>query len=522
MIRERLQAWADYIGAVALALWVATVILFFLGNQPQERLLALAGLGVVFFALFLVAKFSSVREAVTSRGARYGSNSLLMTVAFIGIVGLINFLAIRYNYRYDTTANKNFTLSPLTITTLQELKTPINIVAFYSFSQSNPASRQEFEDRMKDYRNYTDKLTYKVVDLDAEPQMAIDYKVQYDGTLVFERGTRRENVFATDEQSLTNAIVKVSSEVQPTLYFTTGHGEHSIDDTGDQGFSGLRDGLDLNNYKSVTLDLKTLTDTVPSDATALIIAGPIAPFEPGEVERLKKYLDQGGRAFIMLDPGVSTGLDGLLKEYGVTVRNDLVYDSKFGSFGRPQVPVINSYKYSPVTQNMTGQSTFFPGVRSLVAESNVVSYTVTPLLSSSDLSWGETDFDSIKNQTAKQDESKDAKGPLDLAFTIEGRGEPPMRLIVIGNSTFLSNANLRLRGMTSTGEQVAFGNGLFFLNGIRWFGGQEKLLTIPPKAPARNPILLSGEQMNFVMLSSVVLLPAVILIIGALVWWRRR
>ena len=224
----------------------------------------------------------------------------------------------------------------------------------------------------------------------------------------------------------------------------------------------------------------------------------------------------------MLDPGVTTGLESLLKEYGLTARNDLVYDSKFGSFGRPQVPVINSYKPSPITQNMTGQSTFFPGVRSFVAESSVVSYTVAPLLASSDLSWGETDFDSIKNQTAKQDDGKDTKGPLDLAFTIEGRGEPPMRLVVMGNSTFLSNANLRVRGTTATGEQVAFGNGLFFLNGIRWFGGQEKLLTIPAKAPERHPILLSGEQMNFVMLSSIVLLPASILFLGALAWWRRR
>ncbi len=130
MIRERLQAWADYFGAVAVALWAATIILFFIGSPSRETLLALAGLGVVFFAVFLFAKFSSVREAVTSRGARYGSNTLLITVAFIGIVALINFLAIRYNYRFDTTENKTFTLSPLTVATLQELKEPINIYAF--------------------------------------------------------------------------------------------------------------------------------------------------------------------------------------------------------------------------------------------------------------------------------------------------------------------------------------------------------------------------------------------------------
>lgn len=521
MIRERLQAWADYFGAVALALWAATLMLFFIGNQAQERLVLLAALGVAFFGLFLFAKFATVRQAVTSRSARYGSNTLLISVAFIGIVVLINFLGGRYVYRYDTTENRSFTLSPMTVAVLQEMKEPVNVLAFYSFSQSDPRGRQELEDRMKDYVSHTDKLNFKVIDLDADPQIAFDYNVQFDGTLVFQRGQRRENVFQTDEQSLTNALVKISSDVQPTLYFTTGHGEHSLDDVSENGYSNLRSGLELNNYRAVMFDLMTITETVPADATALVIAGPIAPFDPGEVKHLKDYLDRGGRALIMLDPGVQTGLEGLLKEYGLTVRNDLVYDPRFGSFGRLQVPVINSYKFSPVTQNLTGQSTFFPGIRSFVADTGNVTYTLSSLFASSDLSWGETDFDSIKNQTAKQDD-KDFKGPLDLAFTVEGRGEQAVRLVVIGNSSFMTNGSLRARAMTSTGEQITFGNGLLFLNAVRWFGGQEKLLTIPPKAPSNRPILLSGEQMNFVMLSSFVLLPAVILIIGALVWWRRR
>jgi ABC-type uncharacterized transport system involved in gliding motility auxiliary subunit len=170
---------------------------------------------------------------------------------------------------------------------------------------------------------------------------------------------------------------------------------------------------------------------------------------------------------------------------------------------------------------LTGQSTFFPGIRSMAADSNVVSYTVSSLFSSSDLAWGETDFDSIKNQTAKQDD-KDLKGPLDLAFTVEGRGDKPMRIVALGNSSFVTNANLQVRGVTSSGQQVDFGNGLLFLNVARWFAGQENLITIPPKPSGQHPLTLTAEQMNFVMVSSFALLPGVILILGALVWWGRR
>ncbi|MBI5034611.1 MAG: GldG family protein [Chloroflexi bacterium] len=521
MIRQRLIEWADYFGAVGLALWVAAGILLVLGNQPTERIIALLVLGVLAFAVFIYARFGLVRAAVTSRSARYGSNTLLVTVAFIGIVGIIAFLSGRYVYRFDTTANQQFTLSQMTTQVLQGLKEPVNAVAFFS-TQSDPTQMRDAQDRLNEYKNINpDKFNYKFVDPDAEPQVAIDYNVQVDGTIVFERGKRRENVFQTDEQSLTNALFKVSQDTQPTIYFTTGHGEHSLDDSGDNGYSSLKGGLETNNYKTAMIDLKTVTETMPSDITALVIGGPVSPFDPAEVQKIKDYLGKNGRVLFMLDPNTQSGLENLIKEYGVTVRNDQVYDPKFGSFGRPQVPVINSYSSSQVTQNLTGQSSFFPGIRSL-SSSTSPSYTVTSLFASSDASWGETDFGTITNQTAKYDDGKDAKGPLNLAYTVETMGETPMRFIVIGNSSFISNANLRVRGVTSTGSQVLFGNGLLFINTIRWFSGQEKLIAIPPKTTTQPQIFLTAEQNNFVFFSSVILLPLAILIIGALVWWRRR
>lgn len=522
MIRQRLIEWADYFGAVGLALWVAAGILLVLQNQPTERIIALLVLGVLAFAVFVYARFGLVRAAVTSRSARYGSNTLLISVAFIGIVGIIAFLSGRYVYRFDTTANQQFTLSPMTIQVVQGLTQPVNAVAFFT-SQSDPTQLRTAQDRLNEYKNINpDKFTYKIIDPDANPQVAIDYNVQVDGTIVFERGKRRENIFQTDEQSFTNAISKVSQDTQPTIYFTTGHGEHSLDDSGDNGYNSLKGGLETNNYKTAMIDLKTITGTMPADITALVIAGPAAPFDPAEVQKVKDYLGKNGRVLFMLDPNTQSGLEGLIKDYGVTIRNDEVYDTKFGSFGRPQVPVINSYKSHQITQNLTGQSSFFTGIRSLSAASPVPTYTVTSLFASSDQSWGETDFDSIKNQTAKYDEGKDTKGPLELAYAVETPGETPMRFVVIGNSTFISNANLRVRGVTSTGSQVLFGNGLLFLNAIRWFSGQEKLISIPPKTATQPQIFLTAEQNNFVFFSSVILLPLAILIVGALVWWRRR
>ena len=520
-MREKLYQWSDYFAALAFALWVAAGILFLLKNQPNERLLVLVAIGGAFFLLFLYFKFGVVREAVTSRTARYGSNALVLSVAFIAIVGVLNFMGARYHIRNDVTANKQFTLSEKTVQVLQALKEPVQAVGFYT--GDNPQGQQETADRLREYSRVTDKLTYRFVDPLAEPQVANEYKVQFDGTIVFERGKRRENVFGSDEQGFTNAILKVSQDQQPTIYFTTGHGEHSPEDSSENGYSLMKTAMEAENYKVAVLDLKTLTETLPSDITALIIAGPRQPFDPAEVKYVKGYLDKDGRVLIMVDPQVESGLDELLKEWGLALRNDVVIDPKFGFFGQAQVPVINAYKSHQVTKDLVGQSSFFQGARSIQALAGAQSSrSPTALFSTSDLSWGETDLASVKAQNAKQDD-KDIKGPLDLAYAVQSVGDKPARLVAIGNSNFVANGILNARiNVGGQQQRIQSGNGLLFGNMLHWLAGQETLIAIPPKTQDSRPVFLTGEQTALVFWSSFLFIPLAIMIIGILVWWRRR
>ncbi len=523
-MRERLEAYANYFFGVAIALWVAAGVLFLLGNQPQIRLIALLAVGAVFFALFVIARPAQVRQAVMSRSARYGSNALVMSVAFVGIIFLANFLGSRYHYRQDTTANKTFTLSPLTIQALKDLKEPVRAVAFYT--ANSLSGRQQAEDELKLYANETDKFTYKFIDPEAEPQIARDYKIQFDGSIVLERGTRRQNVNGSDEQSLTNALLQVSQDTQPAIYFTTGHGEHSPEDTGENGYSLMKGALEAENYKVSLLNLTTITDTLPSDAAALIIAGPRQPFQPSEVEKISNYLDKNnGRVMILLDPQVDAGLDGLLKNWGITVHNDLVFDPKFGFPGQPQVPIISTYPSHTITDDLRGFMSFFPGSRSLEAVSPAPeNKSVTALITTSDASWGETNFDQVKNQNAQFDSNSDTKGPLNLAYAIQTMGtDKPTRLVAVGNATFIANGPLSAR-ITVGGQQAQLqsGNALFFGNSLHWLAGQENLIAIPPKSPDQHPIMLTGEQSSFVFWSTFLLVPGIILLTGGLTWWRRR
>jgi ABC-type uncharacterized transport system involved in gliding motility auxiliary subunit len=63
---------------------------------------------------------------------------------------------------------------------------------------------------------------------------------------------------------------------------------------------------------------------------------------------------------------------------------------------------------------------------------------------------------------------------------------------------------------------------LLFGNSLHWLSGQENLIAIPAKQQDTHPIFLTSEQSSFVFWSSFLFIPAAILIVGILVWWRRR
>jgi ABC-type uncharacterized transport system involved in gliding motility auxiliary subunit len=519
-MRERLQEWAPYIGALGFALWVADGILKILGRIQDQVFIGLLVAGVILFALYIYARPSQVRAVVTSRGARYGSNALVLTLAFIGIVGVVNFLGSRYTYRWDLTANKSNSLADETIKVLKGLQEPVKATAF--FTPNAEASQPDVANRLKLYASQSDKFTYQFIDPQAQPQIANDYNIQVDGTVVLERGARRENVLTADESGLTNALLKVSQDTQPSIYFTTGHGEHGLDDTGTNGYSIVKSGLQTDNYKVATLGLETITSTLPSDISALVIAGPHLSFQPQEVKLVQDYLANGGRVFIMVDPQVDSGLDGLLAAWGLKLRNDIILDPKFGLVGQPQVPVIQTYSSHDITKDLTSIGSFFPSIRSMTTmTATITGTTPTSLFASSDASWGETDFNSIKNQNPQFDAATDTKGPLDLAYAVQGSTDAAGRLVVLGNSTFVTNGTLSAR-VTASGQPVQTGNGQIFLNSIHWLANQTNLISIPPKAQSTSQMFLTGEQSLLLTVTTSLLLPIAMLILGTIVWWRRR
>ena len=77
---------------LALVAALAAVVIYILQRQWNLYLQIALGLILVGLALFAILDPERVRQALTGRQARYGSNALVMTLAFLGILVVVNYL----------------------------------------------------------------------------------------------------------------------------------------------------------------------------------------------------------------------------------------------------------------------------------------------------------------------------------------------------------------------------------------------------------------------------------------------
>jgi ABC-type uncharacterized transport system involved in gliding motility auxiliary subunit len=510
-----MRAWmrrlAIPLGIAGLAALALAAVAWLLTRELDLRTEALLGIGIVLLVLSVVGRPEMFRAALTGRTARYGSNAGIVVVAFLGILVLLNFLSDRHHRRVDLTEAGEYTLSPQTIQILSQLAEPVKITGFFA---QGDYTELDLEDLLSEYSYHTDKISYEFVDLDVQPFVAQQYEIASYGTIVFESGGRRQDIFTVDEQEITAAILKVSRESQKVVYFLTGHGERDSGGYDEAGYSEVRDYLEKDNYIVRTVNL-AISNTVPVDASVLIVAAPRTTLLDQESAAIGTYLESGGRALVMQEPGDEPVLSDVLAEWGVGYGDDVIIDPERALLGaNPFAPVVDTFSYSEITRNLPGVViSTARSVTSTVEQPDGVS--MVALVESSDGSWGETDFEALSRQEAGYDEGVDSPGPLTMIMSVEKYGEGDdsigTRLVVCGDSDFAANSNLMMGGNVD-----------LLLNSVNWLAEEEALISIRPEPPASRMLILSPGEARFLQLSSVVFLPALVLLAGVAVWWRRR
>lgn len=496
-------------GVVGPAMALAGYILYSREQVWKWYIIALMAVGGALLLASIVLNYKSIVAFFSGRQGKLGANTVALSVAVIAIIGVLNFLGYRYHKRFDLTAEGTHTLSDQTRKIVGNLQKDVKVIKFDKMND------QELADNMANYKYLSKRISYERIDADQNPGAARQYASRNGETLVVS-GERVERLQQTDEQALVNAIVKVTRDKLKRVCFTEGHDERSLSGAEGDGFATVEGVLKNENYETKSVNLIS-SNGVPSECDVLISAGPKKAFLPQEAAMIGKYLDEGGKALLLVDPepdhpNSDPQLGDVLKPWNINLGDDVVLDAS--GAGRliglgPAAPIAGNYPEHQITKDMKRVATFFPMARSVKTGGSTGGSISTELMKTSENSWAETE---LKNNEAKLDEGKDTKGPISLGVAAtKNIGEKEARLVVIGDSDFATNRYIRLMG-----------NGDLIFNTVNWLAQDEDLISIRPKSKANRSITMTEAQQSTFWWLAVLFMPLAAIGAGAYIWWKRR
>jgi ABC-type uncharacterized transport system involved in gliding motility auxiliary subunit len=441
-----------------------------------------------------------------------GANFALYTLIGVALIALVNWFVNSHDKRWDMTPNKKYSLSDQTRKILRDLSRDVTIYAF-----DRERNFGERKDVLGMYASASNRLKVKYVDPDRQPALAKEYGVRSYGTVVVSAGERHMEAQGDTEEGITNALVRVLKGQRMACFIQT-HGERNLDGTERDGYDHFKKQLGDENYQTQTLPFLQKME-IPKDCTMAVIAGPQNDYLPPEIDVIHKYLQDGGRALVMLDAGVELpNLTKLLSDFGATARNDLVIDENpvaqiFGT--EPYMPLIVKYGTNPIVQPLNGRATLFPLSRSFeVSKESKSGVSADSLCDTSSDSYDVKDWNP-KIKEIKFEPGKDLKGPLAVAVagTVSGGGEKKTegRFVAMGTSLVAANSFLNFQS-----------NRDFIMNSINWLSADEDLISIRATPPESQHLNMNAEQMRRVLILGVFGIPLLIVLAGVLVWWERR
>ncbi len=530
-----MSRFIKFLGPAGLVLTIAGFIVY--GIMYASGWLAflplLAGLIISIFAIIVNYRVSASPGA--RRTARRGIGTGVSVIVMLAILIFLQTLSYRHRVIIDTTRNKRFSLSPQTVKVLEGLRTDVRFTCF--FKETSP-EKIELENMLSSYARLSPEIVYTFIDPDQDPVTARSYEVKKFGSIFIESDGKKEEVKGATESVLTNAVARITSGGIKTVYFTTGHGEKNINDPEPSGYRMLRESLESENFV-VRETLLPNSGRVPADCTVLVVAGPTDDILKSEQNWILDYITSGGKILLLLDPVTDIPLlEGIAAAFGITVNNDVVVDRAGKALaGNFLTPVVNRYGKHSITSGFRNFS-FFPQARSIsVGKDLPVGLSVTILCTTDKSAYAEYDIETLLSGSTQYQPASDKVGPLDLAAAAEmvtplspGRGgadnidsssvsagEPMKnssvisRLAVFGDSDFCGNSNLRLSG-----------NRDLLMNTFNWLAEEEDLIAIRPKDSLTQPVVLTSRQGRVVFWLPVVGLPAVVAVIGIIVFVNRR
>lgn len=469
----------------------------------------------------------------SSRALRSGGYSVLVSLIMVAAIIAVNLFVGQIPTTYtklDTTSEQLFTLSAQTTGLVGGLGSDVTL---YLVAQSGQEDSR-IQELLARYKALSSHITVSTVDPVTSPKFTAQYTTDEvaSNSIIVVSGDRNrvvgyDEIYVADysnysydnpsvdynfdgENALTSAIDRVTSADLPVVYTLQGHGETEISTT-------LKDKVTDDNITLKTLSLLTM-EALPEDMDCLIVYAPTSDLSQGEADRIKGYLENGGRMLLITSGGGEKMpvLASLMEGYGVRSVDGMVLEGDMNNCYQYVHYLLPNIMAHDITTPIRDKKLpiLMPLAQGIVKlDSYRSTLTISDLLTTSDKAFSKVNLD--KASTA-QKETGDIDGPFDIGVAIsETVNGKTAKVVWFGSSQLLDE------GINQQYSNVA--NYDLFLNSLGWMCERTTNISIRAKSlTAIEALMIPSGTAGTIGLSITVLLPLLVIGIGILVFVMRR
>ncbi len=440
--------------------------------------------------------------------------SLIFTVLFIAIIGMLAWLSTQYVYQADWTSGARNTISAGSRRLLDSMDQPVLITAFV---REDKLARSQIKDLIGTYQRFKEDITLEFINPDLAPERVRELGIASGGEIVIHYRDRQERIQTLSEQQLTNALLRLTRQDERWIVFLTGHGERSAGGETNHGLGEFSQELERKGLNVQSINL--VESEIPSNTNLLVLASPQTTLLPGELHKLQSYIDNGGNLLWLAEPDSPRGMEALSEQLGIHFLPGTVVDATTQMFGidNPAFVVITGYPRHDISREMT-TVTVFPEAAA-VEINDSAAWNVTPLLTTLEHSW--TEIGEIEGEISFDSNNDERAGPLEIGVAltravpvetdVDEASAPEQRVVVIGDGDFLSNTYLGNPGNLGLG-----------LNIVRWLSHDDATIEIRVNPAPDTTLVLGKVAQAVIAIGFLIGIPLLLLLLGIGIWLRRR
>ncbi|MBU3099138.1 MULTISPECIES: GldG family protein [Clostridium] len=463
-----------------------------------------------------------IKNTFKNNKFRYGGYATLITSMVLVILLIANLVIDKMDFKYDMTKNKLYSLSNQSYKVMDKLSRDINIIIFSKQSSYD----QGMTEIINKYPSKSKKITVKYVDPTTNPQVAKKYSSTENeianGSIVVEssgkfKAIKESELYNTTEdqttgetsvkslaveQKITGAIMYVAGDKNSVVYNLQGHKEKAL---------STEASSNLSNQNFIVKQLNLLTNVwKPEAGDMLLVSSPSVDISKDELIKLKDFFSKGGHGIFLMDVqnGKFPNFDNLMSTFGIQIEHSLIVEGDSKKYYREPAYLIPKMNSHAIIDPMVSANLpiLFPVAQPIdQLKVKKASLKVEPLLTTSGESFGKKDI----NSTTTQKASGDTDGPFDVAVAITDTQESSVAKIVVFSSSGFINV-------------AAGGNLDLFMNSMNWVQDRQENISITPKDLTTQTLEMTKAQTLGFSALVIIVIPAIVLIMGVVVWIRRR